>query len=149
MTRKALSLFAILIVLIGITATANAQPRHEITAVAYVPFEFVVGNRIFPSGTYVFEMATGYPKTGDQAGVLVVRNRERMLYAAVATGVSLDGDSHATPRLVFRRDGNRVYLSNVWCRGSAAGLSVYLPQNANEMVEREALTLDATMTGGI
>jgi hypothetical protein len=149
MTRKALSLFAILITVIGITAAANAQPRHEITAVAYVPFEFVVGNRVFPSGTYVFEMATGSPKTSDQAGVLVVRNRERMLYAAVATGVSLDDDIHATPRLAFRRDGNRVYLSNVWCKGSTAGLSVYLPQSANEIVEREALTLDATMTGGI
>jgi hypothetical protein len=149
MTRKALPLFAILITLIGITAAANAQPRHEITAVAYVPFEFVVGNRVFPSGTYVFEMATGYPKTSDQAGVLVVRNRERMLYAAVATGVSLDDDSHATPRLSFRRDGDRVYLSSVWCKGSTAGLSVYLPQSTNEVVEREALTLDATMTGGI
>ena len=62
MTRKALPLFAILITLIGITAVANAQQRHEITSVAYVPFEFVTGNRIFPAGTYVFEMVTGVPQ---------------------------------------------------------------------------------------
>ena len=149
MTRKALPLFAILITLIGITGAASAQPQHEITAIAYVPFEFMMGNRVFPAGTYVFEMATGSPKTSDQAGVLVVRNRERSLYAAVATGVSLDEGSHAAPKLAFRRDGDRVYLSNVWCQGSTAGLSIYLPHSANEIVEREDLTLEATMTGGI
>ncbi len=142
MTGKALPLFAILITLIGITTVANAQQRHEITSVAYVPFEFVTGNRIFPAGTYVFEMVTGAPKTTDQAGVLVVRNRERMLYAAVATGVIVDDDSHATPKLAFHRDGDRIFLSNVWCQGSAAGLSISLPQSANEIVEREDLTLD-------
>jgi hypothetical protein len=68
----------------------------------------------------------------------------------VATGVALNNeDSHTSPKLVFRRDGDRVYLSNVWCQGSTAGLSVYLPQGTTEIVEREALTLDATMTGGI
>jgi hypothetical protein len=149
MTRKALPLFALLITLIGVSGAANAQARHEVTAVAYVPFEFVVGNRVFPAGSYVFEMATGSPKVSDQAGVLVVRNRERRLYAAVATGVMADAKTHVTPRLAFRRDGDRVYLSNVWCQGSAAGLSVYLPQSATEIVEREDLTLEATMTGGI
>lgn len=149
MTRKALPLFAILITLIGITGAANAQSRHEVTTVAYVPFEFVVGNRVFPAGTYVFELATGSPKASDQAGVLVVRNRERSLYAAVATGVTSDGTSHATPKLTFRRGGDRVYLSHVWCQGNAAGLRVYLPQSATEIVEREALTLDAMRTGGI
>jgi hypothetical protein len=79
MTRKALPLFATLITLIGPTPVAKAQPRHEVTAVAYVPFEFVVGNRAFPAGTYVFEMATGSPKITDEAGVLVIRNREHGL----------------------------------------------------------------------
>ena len=148
MSSKALPLFAMLIMLIGFTTGANAQPRHEVTAVAYVPFEFVVGNHTFPAGTYVFEMATGLPKMTDEAGVLVVRNRERGLYAAIATGVAADSNVHAKPEVAFRRDGERVYLANVWCQGSAAGLQVHLSQSVTEIVEREPLTLEAT-TGGI
>ena len=149
MTRKALPLFATLIVLIGFATAANAQPRHEVTATAYVPFEFMMGNRVFPAGTYVFEMATGSPKITDEAGVLVIRNRERGLYVAVATGVATDSNNHSNPKLAFRRDADRVYLANVWCQGSTAGFEVRLPQGVIEIVEREPLTLDATMTGGI
>jgi hypothetical protein len=149
MTRKALSLFATLITLIGVTLVANAQPRHELTATAYVPFEFVAGNRVFPAGTYVFEMATGSPKITDEAGVLVIRDRERGLYAAIATRVSADSKIHPKPGLAFRRRGNRVYLANVWAQGSAAGLILRLPEGVTEVVEREPLMLEATMTGGI
>lgn len=149
MTRKALPIFAALITLIGFALVADAQPRHEVTAVAYVPFEFVVGNRVFPAGTYVFEMATGSPKTTDEAGVLVVRNRERGRYAAIAMGVSADSKIHAKAGLAFRRRGERVYLADVWCQGSGARLTVPLPQGVSEIVEREPLTVDTTMTGGI
>lgn len=149
MTRKALPLFATLMTLVAFSAVAYAQPLHEITAAAYVPFEFVVGNRVFPAGTYVFEMVTGSSKITDQAGVLVVRSRERGLNAAVATGVAADSNIHAKPGLTFRSDGDRVYLANVWAQGNAAVLTVRLPQGVIEAVEREPLTLDATMTGGI
>ncbi len=150
MKNKIASLLALLITfMIAGSAVSVAQPKHEVTLVAFVPFEFEVGNRVFPSGTYVFEMATGSPKLSDQAGVLVVRNRERQLYAAVATGVAADDDLHASPKLAFSRKGERVYLSKVWCQGSATGLSVHLPEGVNEVMESEALTLNGTMTGGI
>lgn len=150
MKRKIVSLAALLITSIGFASAQNiTRPKHEITVVAFVPFEFEVGNRAFPSGTYVFEMATGSPKLTDQAGVLVVRNRERQLYAAVATGVAANQETHATPKLAFARYGEHVYLSKVWCQGSETGLSVYLPEGVDEVVESEALTLDGTMAGGI
>ena len=149
MTSKALRLFAISMTLIAFTAISPAQPRHEPTAAAYVPFEFVIGNRVFPAGKYVFEIATGSPTITDEAGVLVIRSRERGLYAAIATGVATDSNVHTKPGLAFRRDGERMYLANVWCRGSETGLAVHLPQGVAEIVEREPLTLDATMTGGI
>ena len=53
------------------------------------------------------------------------------------------------PQLAFRRDGDRVYLANIWCQGSVAGLAIPLPRGVTEIVEREPLTLEATMTGGI
>lgn len=148
MTRKALPLFALLIAIITITtAAADAQTRRKVGFEANVPFEFVVGNRPFPAGTYVFEMATGSPKTTERAGVLVVRNHERKLYAAVSTDVASDSNAHVSPKVVFVRNGERVYLAKVWRQGSVAGLSVHLPPDATEVEdwqESEVLTLDAT-----
>jgi hypothetical protein len=154
MNRKALSLFAILIALIGFTAgSSNAQTRRKITLEASVPFEFVVANRAFPAGHYVFELATGSPKTSDQSGVLVVRGNERKLYAAVATGVTADASAHASPKLMFVRSGDRLFLSKVWRQGDTAGLSVHTASGATEVEdwqESEAFTLDAkTVSDGI
>jgi hypothetical protein len=147
MNRKALPLFALLIALIGITASSSeAQTRRKITLEASVPFEFVVGNRAFPAGHYVFEMATGSPKTSDQAGVLVVRGNERKHYAAVATGVTADANAHVKPKLMFVRSGDRMFLSKVWRQGDLAGLSVHTAPGATETEdwqESEVLTLDA------
>lgn len=152
MTRKALSILATLIAVIGITAgAAGAQTRRKITLEASVPFEFVVGNRVFPAGNYTFEMATGLPKTSDQSGVLIVRNRERNLYSAVATGVIAEGNAQISPKLMFVRDRERVYLSKVWRQGNQAGLMVPTSPNATEpqdWEESRVLTVDALAITG-
>lgn len=150
MTRKALPIFVSLIALIGITCSAaTAQSRRKITLQASVPYEFILGNRILPAGTYVFEMATGSPKTTDQAGVLIVHNYERRLYVAVATGVENDTNTQSVPKLVFTRNGDRVYLSKVWRQGEVAGLSVHIPSHQDGVEQSELLTLQATSTGGM
>jgi hypothetical protein len=145
MKRKALPLIAAFVTLIGITAGANAQTGRKVTLEASVPFDFVVANRAFPAGKYLFEMATGHPKTTDQAGVLVVRSRERKLYAAVATDVATDANAHVSPKLVFARTGDRVFLSKVWRQGNVAGLSLHAPAGIQHELsqESELVTLDA------
>jgi hypothetical protein len=148
MTRNALSLFALLITLLGIAAgTADAQTRRKVTLEASVPFEFVVGNQAFPAGNYIFEMATGSPKTTDEAGVLIVRSHERKLYAAVATDIAADTNAHVGPKLVFRRNGDRLFLSKVWRQGNVAGLSLHAPA-AEDWQESQLLTLDAAYLDG-
>jgi len=150
MKRKALTAFALFITLIGITAaSADAQTRRKITVEASVPFEFVVGNRAFPSGNYTFEMATGSPKTSEQSGVLVVRSHERKLYAAVATGVAADGNEHVAPKLTFVRNGDRVFLAKVWRQGNLVGLSVPTAAGSTEVSEEgQVLSIEATAVNG-
>lgn len=151
MKIKALPLFAMLITLIGITAgAAHAQGRRKVTLEASVPFEFVVGNRAFPAGNYVFEIATGLPKTSDRAAVLVVRGRESRLYAAVATGITDGTNARIGHKVEFMRDGDRVFLSKVWQQGSPAGLSVHTAQALSTDVQQESqvVILDALAVGG-
>jgi hypothetical protein len=156
MTRKALPIVATLTVLIAMVARqAEAQPRRKVTLEASVPFEFVVGNRAYPAGRYTFEMATGAPKSTDRSGVLIVRNRERRLYTAVATTVTADRNPHDGHKLIFVRNGDRVFLSKVWRQGNPAGLSVPTAPGVIEAIEAadegqkpEVLTLEAALING-
>lgn len=150
MTTKALPVFVLFIAMIAITTSAaEAQSHRKIMLQASVPYEFVVGNRTLPPGSYVFEMATGSPKSTDQAGVLIVHNYERRLYVAVATAVENDSNTHVLPRLVFLRNGDRVYLSKVWRQGEIAGLSVHTPAKEEDLQQSEVLMLSATTSGGM
>ncbi len=150
MNRKALPIIAVIAMLVGITAGASAQNRRKVTVEASVPFEFIVGNRAFPAGSYVFEMATGSPKATDETGVLVVRSRERKLYAAVATDITSEGNAHVAPKLIFTRSGERAYLSKVWRQGNAAGLSLHTPSitDAENGEESEVVTLETSVVNG-
>jgi len=152
MNRKALPIVAALIVLIGIISSqAQAQPKRKVTLEASVPFEFVVGNRAYPAGRYTFEMATGTPKSTDRSGVLVVRSRERKLYTAVATTVTDDRNPHDGHKLIFVRNGDRVFLSKVWRQGNTSGLSVPTAPGSTEAIEAderpkpEVLTVEASL----
>ena len=150
MVKKGLPLLIFSIAMMTITShQAQAQIHRKATLQASVPYEFIVGNRVLPAGTYTFEMATGVPKSTDQGGVLVVHNLERKLYVAVATGVENEIGGHASPKLVFVRNGDRVYLSKVWRRGETAGLTVHTPAIESEMEQSHLLTLDAGTSGGI
>ena len=155
MNRKALPNASTLIVLIGIIASqAQAQPKRKVTLEASVPFEFVVGNRAYPAGRYTFEMATGTPKNTDRSGVLVVRSRERKLYTAVATTVTADQNPHDGHKLIFVRNGDRVFLSKVWRQGNTSGLSVPTAPGTTEAIEAdewqkpEVLTVQASLING-
>ncbi len=150
MVRKTLPQFVFFTALIAVTTISQAQTHRKVTLEAAVPFEFEIGNRAFPAGTYVFEMATGSPQLTDHAGVLVVRNHQRKLYAAVAADVAADAAPHTTPKLVFQRNGERVFLAKVWRQGNVVGLSVHRAPASieEEWQESQVLMLDATPVSG-
>ena len=155
MKRKVLPRFVLWITLLAITArvtarSADAQTRRKVALEASVPFEFVVGNQTFPAGKYTFEMATGSPEPSDQAAVLVVRGQGPMLYASVATEVDAEGNANLGHKLMFVRNGDRMYLSKVWRQGNPAGLSIPTapPAEPQEWEQSEVLTLDGMAVGG-
>jgi hypothetical protein len=150
MNRKALPTVAVLAMLVGTTVAAGAQSRRKVTVEASVPFEFAVGNQVFPAGSYVFEMATGSPNLTDEAAVLVVRNRERRVYAAVATDVVIDTNAHVAPKVIFTRNGDMAYLSRIWHQGTAAGLSLHTSSLMEEGEQSEVIELQAFgVSGGL
>ena len=93
------------------------------TIQADIPFEFVVGNTVAPTGTYVFSF--------DAPAV-----RVQLVGAAgrfVMTGPPVAYRNLQTPRLVFHRYGKQYFLSQI---GSATA-SRDVPMSAQEREARK------------
>ena len=127
--------------LIALVATlaisvGNAQTSHHPALTVKVPFEFVVGNRTFPAGTYKFESLLNSVPSNAAIDVLVVRSTEGHLYQAIVADV-FGSEEPSNPRLVFMRNGDRAFLSEVWEPGKQAGWGLQGRNNHTQTVESE------------
>jgi hypothetical protein len=118
---------------------ASSKPKSFVVA---VPFDFVVGNRTMPAGSYRFQIVFGSPKQNDTAGVLVVRSLEGHYYVSTFTSVATGNAPSEGPRLVFSRSGDRASLSQLWEQGNSVGLKLRVPTAGTEVaIERADDTL--------
>lgn len=97
-----------------------AQTSHHSALTVKVPFEFVVGNQIFPAGIYRFQSLLSSVPNQASIDILEVRSTMGHLYQAIVTDV-VGSSEPSHPRLVFRRSGGRAFLSEVWEAGKPAG----------------------------
>lgn len=108
----ALAFFAAALISIG-GACAHAQ-----TVEFKVPFDFAVGDRKLPLGTYRI--------TSEGGGVLLIRSRDGASAAVTSTRPAYaDLLESARGKLVFYRYGNQYFLHEVLCR--AAGMNAEIP----------------------
>jgi hypothetical protein len=96
---------------------------------ATIPFQFVVGNRTFPAGTYTFQRVLGRPMSVANISMLIVRGADPSTYQAVVTGIAQGGGPQANTRVMFKPVGSSFYLSEVWIAGESLGnqLSEHAP----------------------
>ncbi len=100
-------------------AGAGSAQAQTLNFKADVPFEFVVGERTLPAGSYVLQRMLGRGSVQDQTGMLVLRSDERKVYEAIITG-TVPQPKHGGrvgSRLVFNSYQGRHYLSQVWISG--------------------------------
>jgi hypothetical protein len=140
--------FAVLAAALTLWVTAAAWPAHAKskpkTFVVAVPFDFVVGNRTMPAGSYRFQMVLGSPTQNDTDSVLAVRSLDGRYYASAFTAVTQGHAPSDGPRLVFSRAGDRASLSQLWEQGNAMGLKLRVAAYETEMAAQqddEVLTL--------
>jgi len=122
-----------------------AQTSHQPALTVKVPFEFVIGNQMFPAGTYKFQSLLDSVPSKATIDVLVVRSTEGRLYKAIVADV-VGSEELNNPKLVFTRSGGRAFLCEVWEPGKQAG---YLLQNRNDRTqtaesENDKVTLTAS-----
>jgi hypothetical protein len=108
---------AIVIAGVFVAAVCSSLLAQDIVDMhANIPFDFRMGDKLVPSGTYLVQ-ASG--------GAIVVREEGgRLVAAALMTIPASRGTPPDRGELVFNRYGNEYFLSSVWTPYSKEGHSL-------------------------
>jgi len=112
MKRQAVSLISLLSLLL-VAGSAIAQTIH---VRANIPFNFAVGNKTFPAGTYdVGTIGNGNTK------VLLLQSRDSNSSMMVGSNATQNLEPANKTKLVFNQYGDRYFLSQIWVVGETRG----------------------------
>ncbi len=106
---KNLTMLALVVGLALATSVVSANGQSTSLVTANIPFDFIVGNKVLPSGKYAVNSATS-----DAQGVSI-RNREgKSSPALVLTLTVPEKSGKRTARMVFHRYGQQYFLAEIW-----------------------------------
>jgi hypothetical protein len=112
MKRQAFSMVSLLSLLL-VAGSAIAQTVH---VCANIPFNFAVGNKTLPAGTY--DVGT----IGNSDGkTLLLKGRGSNASTLVGSNVAQNLRPANQTKLVFNRYGSRYFLSQIWVAGETRG----------------------------
>ena len=115
MKKQALTVLAMasLLAMLAVVSV-HADPGSEVRA--DIPFDFIVGNTAYPTGSYAVQYT-------NPQGVFVVHigedeSRRTLLWSNTAPAKSGEDNS---PRFIFNRYGDQYLLTQVWAGGDSGG----------------------------
>jgi hypothetical protein len=133
MKRQAFSIVSLLSLLL-VAGSAIAQTQH---VRADIPFNFVVGNKTLPAGTYdVRRISSRDDKT------LLLQSRDGVSSMMLNSNAAQTLEPSTKTKLVFNRYGNQYFLSQIWVNGEAGGRQ--LPKCSREKEVARELAQDRT-----
>jgi hypothetical protein len=132
MKRQAFSLISLLSLLL-VAGSAIAQTVH---VRASIPFNFAVGSKTFPAGTY--DLGT----MSDDTKMLLLRARDADSSIMVGSNAAENLQPADKTKLVFNQYGDRYFLSQLWIAGETRGRQ--LPKTSREKEVATELAKDFT-----
>ena len=114
MKKNILKGFTMLMLLVAVSlAAAVVSANAQSTAIkANIPFEFVVGDKTLPAGTY---RATTLSTARDALRIQSADGKDSALRLSGPT----EQNSKGQARMVFHRYGHKYFLAEVWDIGTA------------------------------
>jgi hypothetical protein len=112
---------AIALLVIANLAMAGTSFAQSKVVRANVPFDFTVGDKLLPAGTYTIK------ETSDH--LIMIRNHDK----PIAVISLVNGDSRNSPnggKLMFHRYGSQYFLSEILC--DQANMNLQVPQSKTE-----------------
>jgi hypothetical protein len=132
MKRQAFSLVSLLSLLL-VAGSAIAQTVH---VRANIPFNFAVGNKTFPAGTY--DIGTIDHRDGNILLLQARNGNASMMVGSNATESLATADK---TKLVFNQYGSRYFLSQIWVNGETRGRQLLKTSREKEMARDMAENL--------
>lgn len=120
-----------LFALASLVAVGSMSAQDHVVQ-ANIPFNFTVGSKVLPPGTYVI--------TSETPHVIVIRNKDTNASALSAAYGA--GNQTKDGKLVFDRYGDQYFLSEILC--SSVDMSLKIPTSK---VEKRAQLQEATLRG--
>ena len=105
---KSLTMLTLVVglVLAAAVVSANGQATSRVTA--NIPFDFIVGDQVLPSGKYTVNTVSN----GGEA--LRISNSDRKSSAITLSTSVTEKTEKRIPRMVFHRYGQQYFLAQVW-----------------------------------
>jgi len=119
--------FSGLLVLLTFSSVFGQSDRQTII---HIPFNFSVGEKIFPAGKYVIER-----NRKDSDTVWVIRHKDNVGKALLLTRPVRANDTVEETRLVFNRYDDLYFLAEFWTPGSQTGREIQL-SNREKALEK-------------
>lgn len=123
---KHITVFAFAVCLLSSFAIAGTASAQDHAARATVPFNFNVGDKWVPAGTYIITEDDLHPEE------IVIRSEDSKV-ALVSLARSDDGRP-GPGKLVFMKYGDQYFLHEVLC--SVCGMNVAFPDSKHEKLTR-------------
>lgn len=125
---------AIALIAIANFAMAGTSFAQSNGVQATVPFDFTVGNKLFPSGTYTIK-----PESMT-ANVISIRNHDK----PIAVLSLVHRDSNKSPnggQLLFHKYGGQYFLSEILCEQADMNVEI-TPSKAEKRAQLQQATLE-------
>ncbi len=125
----------VVVTLVMLSGMASAQLDSRSKIAVQVPFEFVVANKVVPAGEWVVQIAI------EEGNVLDIRNAHTNagVFSTSSRTEAKQPASHYA--LVFKRYGDRYFLSGISLQGSRVG---YRLRESKAEAELRAQNVSAT-----
>jgi hypothetical protein len=132
MKRQAVSLISLLSLLL-VAGSAIAQ---TVRVRADIPFNFAVGSKTYPAGTY------SIGTIGDRDDkVLLMKAADGSASMAIISNAAENLTAADKTKLVFSRYGNQYFLSQVWLYGATRGHQIPKSDREKEVAKAMARSL--------
>ena len=129
MKKQALTVLA-MATLLAMESVASLQADSGGEVWADIPFDFMVGNTTYPTGSYAVQYT-------NPQGVFVIRigedeSRSMLLWSNTVPAQSGEDNS---PRFIFNRYGDQYFLTQVWAGGDIDGRELPELQRQRELAK--------------
>jgi hypothetical protein len=128
MQRVTAKITLLMVVVLLWVAAGYAQYTQLILKVD-VPFEFSVGKKVFPAGSYQVVRTGPY--------TLALRDGNNEILVSVVTSPVVTRNARYTPALRFEFDGEQHVLSQVWPGTGTTGYELSIPKSVTYLAQQQ------------